>query len=69
MSHIRSYFQTGALPEPGTVCQAESTIFPRKPAATDLKALSAEELEVYMAAKELHENYFVPRMGMQLFGA
>jgi len=63
MSHVRSYFQTGILPEPNITCQAESTIFRNKTMA-DLGAMSVEEREVLTAARELHENYFVPRMGM-----
>ena len=41
---VRAYFVNGTLPEEGTVCEVDSSIFGEK--RVDLEALSAEDREL-----------------------
>jgi len=58
---VHAYFRNGTVPEKGTFCEVESTIF----AGTreiDFSAFSTEEQELFRASQDLQANYFVPRL-------
>jgi hypothetical protein len=52
VSKIRTYFQTGELPPPNTVCAPDLVPF-EKWNFTALASMSAEEIEVEMAMRKL----------------
>jgi len=54
---IRAYFQNGTLPEKGTVCEVESSIFGD---ALDMSSLNAEDRELVEASQILQQANFVP---------
>ncbi|TCD64930.1 hypothetical protein EIP91_003427 [Steccherinum ochraceum] len=56
-SAIRAYFQNGTLPEEGTVCDIQSTIFGDE---VGVSGLANPDWELLRAARELQQNYFVP---------
>ncbi|EJC98014.1 alpha/beta-hydrolase [Fomitiporia mediterranea MF3/22] len=58
---IRKYFINGTLPEYGTVCETESSIFGEK--AFRLDALNAEDRELIEASRMFQENFFGPMFG------
>ncbi|KAL5524558.1 hypothetical protein ACEPAF_9698 [Sanghuangporus sanghuang] len=58
---IQEYFVNGTLPERGTVCEADSSIFGEK--ELNLDALSVEERELVDASEMLRKNYFIPPLG------
>lgn len=58
---IRKYFVNGTLPEEGTICEVDSSIFGEK--ETDLGALSSEDRELIEAVEMLRKDYFVPLLG------
>ncbi|THH30474.1 hypothetical protein EUX98_g3728 [Antrodiella citrinella] len=56
---IRAYFQHGTLPQEGTVCDVQSSIFDNKfSLAAD--ALSVNDWELLQASRGLQQSYFVP---------
>ena len=63
MRAVRAYFQDGTLPEEGTVCEVESTIFGSgktgKLALEGMK-LNEEDWKLIQASYQLQQNYFVP---------
>ncbi|KAI5119053.1 hypothetical protein M0805_005919 [Coniferiporia weirii] len=67
---VRNYFIDGALPEKGTVCQVESSIFGTSQGldARTVEALSAEDRALLEASRALQESYFVPMAGMGVVG-
>jgi len=59
---IRNYFANGTLPEEGTVCQVESSIF--KGISDDYVAtLSSDDRSLLEASRVLHERYPIARFG------
>lgn len=61
---IRKYFREGKLPENGTVCNVESTMFPNEAEIRSVQALSNEEREVMEAWEGMSASFVVPRPGM-----
>ncbi|GJE90051.1 alpha/beta hydrolase [Phanerochaete sordida] len=61
---VREYFREGKLPQPGTVCSVESTIFPSYSEAQSGQALRGEDRAVMKAWREIRESLEVPRFGM-----
>ena len=67
---MREYFRDGKLPEPGTVCEVESKMFPdgdTKKASGASLSMSREDAEIFDAWRQLSRSFDVPRFGMQLF--
>lgn len=61
MQAVREYFREGKLPEPGTICRVESTMFGDSLSAiADSRVLSDEDRELLGAADMLTKRYFVP---------
>lgn len=54
---VRAYFQNGTLPEEGTVCGTESSIFGDGVSAA---GLVGEDLELLRASHELQQKSYVP---------
>ncbi|KAI5122028.1 hypothetical protein M0805_008019 [Coniferiporia weirii] len=59
---IRAYFQDGTLPEAGTVCETESSIFGGG-LSVNTNALNEEDRRLLQASQMLQESYFVPALG------
>ena len=57
---IREYFREGKLPEKGTVCSVQSSIFNKEQATMTGVELSQEDVELLRASEMLGEEYFVP---------
>lgn len=51
MKHIRRYFETGEVPPPGTVCEADMKPF--MGAGGDVKTMSAEDRELLKGLEKL----------------
>lgn len=58
---VKSYFHNGTLPEKGTVCQAESSIFSGQ--SIDSAILTNEEQNSLKAAQELQRMQLIPPLG------
>jgi len=56
---VRAYFRDGTLPNEGTVCEVESSIFDDEK-GLDLRGMSVEDQELLKASRGMQENYFVP---------
>jgi len=59
---IRTYFQTGALPKSGTVCQVDSKIFGPSDITTE-SVYSEEDVALLEASRSLQDTYFVHALG------
>ncbi|KIP02216.1 hypothetical protein PHLGIDRAFT_305697 [Phlebiopsis gigantea 11061_1 CR5-6] len=59
---IREYFREGKLPENGTVCEIEDSIFPT--GKENVKMLSNEDQAIMAAWSDLSSRFEVPRLGM-----
>lgn len=65
MKAVGEYFRDGKLPEPGTVCPTESSIFGGTAgAAMNLHARSDEDRELLKAAEELRKRYPISALGL-----
>ncbi|KAH8114404.1 TAP-like protein-domain-containing protein [Phellopilus nigrolimitatus] len=58
---IRAYFRNGTLPEKGTVCDVESSIFGND-LSLNVHSLSVEDQQLLRASRSLESNYFVPTL-------
>ncbi|KLO05805.1 hypothetical protein SCHPADRAFT_933433 [Schizopora paradoxa] len=59
---VRAYFQNGTLPEKGTVCETESSIFYRGNFLEDIDktSMTIEDVAILEASYALQKKYFVP---------
>jgi len=56
---VRAYFRNGTMPDPGTVCEVESSIFGES-VPSDFASLGEEDIELLNASKQLQMDYFIP---------
>ena len=67
---VRAYFRVGILPEPATVCQVESKMFPKDGLIYDseewLSNVPENEREAVQAWKELSETFAPARYGWEM---
>ncbi|KZV89518.1 hypothetical protein EXIGLDRAFT_721388 [Exidia glandulosa HHB12029] len=64
--YIRAYFRNGTLPAPGTVCEDEDEIFTPdnvNGVAREIGMLSAEDMVLMDAARDLSSRFRPPRLG------
>lgn len=62
MIKIRDYFQSGALPEKGTICELQGSIFGKEDKLAVYEAtLSEEDAKFFRAIRSLNEKSGIPR--------
>jgi hypothetical protein len=59
---VREYFRNGKLPNNGTICGHESTVFPEKTKPVEAQ-LIGEDKDVIDAWRDLSKSFEVPRLG------
>ena len=54
---VRRYFQTGALPEPGTICEADMKPLLGERPSLKTDEMSVADVELYEALKRLSRDF------------